>query len=148
MPILLLSLAAALFFLVYPNLVIQPKRFQGPHELQAALWVLRYQHIAEVLCAAAAVVALLVLLRTRRSRIRAVLPAVLVFLCTGLSFVNIYEVMFHPAGAPQFQSARETKLDAEEKVLAINAHAYPVRVLAYHHIVNDTEDGIPVAVTY
>jgi hypothetical protein len=37
-------------------------------------------------------------------------------------------------------------------VLAIrygdDARAYPVREMAYHHIVNDVVEGVPVAVTY
>ena len=45
--------------------------------------------------------------------------------------------MFHPAGAPAFQPARASKLDGDEKVLAVNAHAYPIRIISYHHIVND-----------
>lgn len=149
--LLLLALATALFFLGYPNYVIRPKRHQGAHELQYALFVLRYQHLVEIFCAAAAFIALVWLLRLNKTpgaRIRIIAAAAVVFLSAGLSFVNVYEVMFHPAGAPAFLSARDTKLDGDEKVLAINAHAYPVRSLAYHHIVNDTEDGIPIAVTY
>ncbi len=149
--LLLLALATALFFLVYPNLVIQPKRPQGAIELKVALWDLRHQHVAEIICALAAIAAVLMLLPTSRSRgqrMRVIAAAAVVFLCAGASFVNIYEILFHPAGAPAFQSARETKLDGDEKVLAVNAHAYPIRSLAYHHIVNDTEDGVPIAVTY
>jgi hypothetical protein len=29
-----------------------------------------------------------------------------------------------------------------------DARAYPVREMAYHHIVNDVVGGVPVAVTY
>lgn len=149
--LLFVTLATSLFFLVYPNYVIRPKRHQGADELRAALFALRYQRVAELICAAVALVALIWLLRsttTLRPRIRVIATAAVVFLCAGLSFINIYEIMFHPAGTPAFQSARDTKLDGDEKVLAVNAHAYPVRSLAYHHIVNDTEDGIPIAVTY
>ena len=43
-------------------------------------------------------------------------------------------------------------LDDDEPVLALqvgdDARAYPVQVLIWHEIVNDTLDGIPVAVTY
>ncbi len=141
--------AIALFSLVYPLYVIRPFRHQGAQELQAALFVLHWQHIVELVCAAAALVALAML----RLRIRTITVTALVLICAGLSFVNIFEVMFHPAGAPAFQSVRDTKLDGDEKVLAVNARAYPIRSISYHHIVNDTVvsqtgDGVPIAVTY
>lgn len=149
MPLLVASLAVAFFFLAYPLYVIRPFRHQGAHELQAALFVLRWQHLVEIVCACAALIALVVLLRTsRRSRAGAMTAAVLVLIGAALSFVNIFEIMFHPAGAPAFQSARASKLDGDEKVLAVNARAYPVRIISYHHIVNDTEGGVPIAVTY
>jgi hypothetical protein len=146
-----ISLAIAVFFLVYPNYVIRPQRPQGARELQAALFVLQYQHIVELLCALVALGAFLMYLRLkpgRRFRVGAIAGASVVFICAALSRVNIYELLFHPAGAPSFQDARETKLDGAEKVLAVNGRAYPIRSISYHHIVNDVEDGVPIAVTY
>jgi len=53
---------------------------------------------------------------------------------------------------PGFEAARQSKLDSGEMVLALSfnhdARAYPVREIAYHHIVNDVVGGVPVAVTY
>lgn len=148
---LLASAVAALFFLGYPNYVIRPKRPQGARELQLALATLHYQHSVELVCAGLALIALIWLIRSapsRGARVRNMAGAAIVFLCAGLSFVNIYEIMFHPAGAPGFQPARASKLDGDEKVLAVNARAYPIRSISYHHIVNDTEDGVPIVVTY
>ena len=43
-------------------------------------------------------------------------------------------------------------MDADDKVLAVkvgqHARAYPIRTMGYHHIVNDTVGGVPIAVTY
>jgi len=145
------ALTIAIFFLAYPNYVIRPRRHQGAKELQAALFVLQYQHLAELLCAAIALAALVFYLRSkpgRGPRTGAVAGTVVVLVCAALSRVNVFEVMFHPAGTPSFQSARETKLDGDEKVLAVNARAYPVRSISYHHIVNDLAGGVPIAVTY
>jgi hypothetical protein len=148
------TLAIALFFLLFPNYVIRPTRSQGPTELQAALFVLRFQHIAELLCAAFALASLVMYLRSKPpgSRIGAIAGAVVVFLCLALSRVNIYEVLFHPVGSPVFQSARDTRLDGDDYVLTVTqgrqARAYPIRTLAYHHIVNDQVGGVPIAVTY
>jgi hypothetical protein len=54
---------------------------------------------------------------------------------------------------PRFERAKAVDwLDAREPVLAFNlgadARAYPVRILIWHEIVNDTVDGVPVAITY
>lgn len=58
-----------------------------------------------------------------------------------------------PIDRPKFKPAREvTDIGAREPVivfpLGANARAYPLRVLMWHEIVNDTIDGQPVAVTY
>jgi hypothetical protein len=152
---LMASLAVALFFLGYPDYVIRPQRHQGARELQAALTILRFQHVAELLCAAVALVALLMYLRSaprRASLIGAIAAAVIVLVSAALSRVNIYEVMFHPAGAPAFASVRESKLNGSERVLAVaansDARGYPIRAIAYHHIVNDVAGGVPIVVTY
>jgi hypothetical protein len=29
-----------------------------------------------------------------------------------------------------------------------DTRAYPIREMAYHHVVNDVVDGVPIAVTY
>lgn len=69
-----------------------------------------------------------------------------------LARLNIYERMFHPLGAPQFQSARDSHVDKDDMVIAalINgrSRAYPIREMAYHHVVNDTVSGEPIVSTY
>jgi hypothetical protein len=54
---------------------------------------------------------------------------------------------------PQFESARDVEwLDDEEPVLSLTVNdetrAYPLQVMTWHEIVNDTVGGTPVAVTY
>jgi hypothetical protein len=54
---------------------------------------------------------------------------------------------------PKFLAADHVDfLEDEEPVLAIeigdDARAYPLQVMTWHEIVNDTVDGVPVAVTY
>jgi hypothetical protein len=54
---------------------------------------------------------------------------------------------------PKFVRAEAVEfLDDDEPVLAVEvgdeSRAYPVQVLIWHEIVNDTLDGVPVAVTY
>ncbi len=58
-----------------------------------------------------------------------------------------------PIDRPQFQPASANKdLTAKDPVISIkingDARAYPLRILIWHEIVNDTVGGKPVAVTY
>ena len=58
-----------------------------------------------------------------------------------------------PVDRPRFQPAGDVEwLDDDEPVLAFElegeARAYPVQILTWHEIVNDTVAGVPVAITY
>ena len=69
-----------------------------------------------------------------------------------LTHFNIFEKMFHPYDAPAFGSADKAPVDRDDMVLAVmlggHARAYPILSMGYHHIVNDTVGGVPIAVTY
>jgi hypothetical protein len=60
--------------------------------------------------------------------------------------------MFHPVPDARFESASASKLANGEMILAVrfgsDARAYPIREMAYHHVLNDVVNGVPVAVTY
>jgi hypothetical protein len=60
--------------------------------------------------------------------------------------------MFNPIKAAGFVPAREAHLDDKEMVMAVRigqqARAYPIVQMAYHHILNDTVDHVPIVVTY
>ena len=148
-------LAVSLACLAYPLYVIRPFRAQGVRELMVALTVMRYRPAIMAACAVFALVALAWYWRGMGSRLRRVASSagvLAVFAAALLSRVNVYELMFHPLDKPTFAPAEKTKLDGAEKVIAVgsgqSARAYPVRVMAYHHVVNDTLDGVPIAATY
>jgi hypothetical protein len=148
-------LAISLFFLAYPLYVIRPFRHQGPRELALALQILRFRPGVEMVCAVSALLAGFLYWRAEPKMLRklAVMFAVaLVILFTGLSRVNVYEIMFHPMGSPNFVSVTDTKLDGAEMVMAVHiagvARAYPIRIVSYHHIVNDVVGGVPIVATY
>ncbi len=66
--------------------------------------------------------------------------------------VNVYELMFHPLGPAQFEAAKDAHVDKDDMVIAVRvngeARAYPVREMAYHHVVNDTVGEEPIVSTY
>ena len=69
-----------------------------------------------------------------------------------MSRLNYFEWMFHPVDTAKFESESTSKLGAAEMILAVrygaDARAYPIREMAYHHILNDVVGGVPIAVTY
>jgi hypothetical protein len=153
--VMTICLVVSLFCLAYPMYVIRPFRFQGARELAIALVVLRYRTVVTALCAVAAIAALIPYWRAQHRWLRKISAAIAVLFVgafTWLSHVNVFELMFHPVGAPAVGPAAEAKLDGGEMVLAVQlqgeSRAYPVRSISYHHIVNDTVGGVPIVATY
>ena len=153
--ILLVCLAVSFACLAYPIYVIRPFRPQGPRELMLALAVTRFRPIVVLACAAAAVAALAWYWSSQRRlrlRIAASAGALVVIGIAVLTRINIYELMFHPLERSAFSAASKAKLDGDEMVITVQAdgaaRAYPIRILSYHHIVNDTLGGVPIVATY
>jgi hypothetical protein len=151
----LLVAVIGLAALIYPIYVIRPFRHQGARELTIALAVLRFRPEVEVLCVAAAMVLAVWYFRAQRRwlpRIFAGLATVLVAGFGVLSFINVYELMFHPLDRPSFRAGGSVKLDGDEQVISVRvnagARAYPIRSISYHHIVNDVVGGEPIVATY
>jgi Protein of unknown function (DUF3179) len=147
------AVVAAGFFFI-PFFIIRPFRHQSPSALALAM-ALRQRAPWATLAAALVCLMLLVLLWGTSDRWRRILLTsvmVVVTLATVMSRLNHFEWMFHPIDAPQFESASASKLGNGEMILAIrygdDARAYPIREMAYHHILNDVVEGVPVAVTY
>ena len=110
---------------------------------------------AGTILAAGAVLTLMWVLwgRTGRfQRIAMVVAGVLVLGAATMARMNYFEWMFHPVQQPGFEKADDAKLDPGEMVLTVSingdARAYPVREMAYHHIVNDVVGGVPIVATY
>jgi hypothetical protein len=87
------------------------------------------------------------------SRALAVLAITVTALGAWFARQNHFEWMFHPLPKPSYARADAVAfVDDADLVLAVErngeAVAYPVRQLAYHHLVQDTVGGVPVVVTY
>lgn len=156
-PMFWLCVCVAISFLVlaYPMYVIRPFRYQGSHELEAALLVTRVRPFLEIAFVIAGLALLALAWRQARgwvSKSAASVCALLVVVFAVLSHINVYELMFHPLDRPTFSAASKAKLDGGEEVIAIRvgiaARAYPIRSMSYHHIVNDILGGLPIVATY
>jgi Protein of unknown function (DUF3179) len=135
--------------------VIRPFRHQGARELTIALAVMRFRPEIEVLCVAAALLLAVWYFRAQPRwlpRIAAGIATVLVAGFGALSFINVYELMFHPLDRPSFRARGGVRLDGDEQVISVKvkaaARAYPIRSISYHHIVNDVVGGEPIVATY
>ncbi len=146
---LTLSLAAIL----YPAWVVQPFRAQGARELAIALTLIRFAPavtLAAAVCGILAVVAFW----PQRWIGRTASAAAVVLLLAGAVFarVDYFEWMFHPNPSPRFVPLAQAAIGADDMVLAAHfgneAHAYPIRFLAYHHVLNDVVGGVPLVATY
>jgi hypothetical protein len=87
------------------------------------------------------------------SRTLAVIAIAVTALGTWFARQNHFEWMFHPLPNPSYARADAAAfVDGGDLVLAIErngeAAAYPIRQLAYHHVVQDTVGGVPLVVTY
>jgi hypothetical protein len=149
---LLVLITFAWFFI--PAYIIQPFTYQSPRGLVVAMAIKQYAPWASILTAGTALLFAFLLWSRARwwGKALLVLGICLVSASVYMARVDYFEWMFHPVAAPGFATIPQTKLDDSEMVMAVSfngdARAYPIREMAYHHIVNDTVGGIPIEVTY
>lgn len=151
--LLSLSLVAALAVVFYPAWIIQPFRAQHPDQLRLALEMIRVAPVATLVALGAGLLAAFRLWGRGWKR-RAMVGAALGVLAAlaVLSRIDYFELMFHPDPSPRFVAAEQAPVDPDDMVLAVRAggqtRAYPVRLMAYHHLVNDVLGGVPLLPTY
>jgi hypothetical protein len=80
-------------------------------------------------------------------------PLVVTIGAAWLAWQNPFEWMFNPLAHPGFVPAPQASfVERGDLVLAVtldgDAAAYPIRQLAYHHVVNDRIGRTPAVVTY
>jgi hypothetical protein len=163
--LLVVSSLAAIGLFFIPALIIQPFKHQSAAGLS---WAMEIRQRSPWGTLAAALVCLPVALalwrrstgpigssnkwRNRSRKAGLVVVMMLVVFSTVMARLNYFEWMFHPVKSAQFDSEAASKLDQGEMVLAVkfgdDARAYPIREMAYHHILNDDVNGVPIAVTY
>ena len=145
---------ATLALVAYPMYVIRPFREQDPAALQRALWMLL--HNRPILFGLFCIVATPAVFVWKRSGWFAKLALGSAFCITLLAsvsaWINPYEHMFHPFGAPQYSSIERASLGPNDMVIAVTlggeSRAYGIREMGYHHIVNDRLHQLPIVVTY
>ena len=154
--VLLLEGALALVMVVVPVIKIHPFKPQTPEVLAMSYALRSWAPAATVLALVAALLLAVFLWRgSRKWWARAIIILLLVpaMAATWFARQNHFEWMFAPLSDPAYVSVSEADFVAgEEMVLAVevngDAVAYPIRQIAYHHVVQDTVGGVPVVATY
>ena len=72
---------------------------------------------------------------------------------TWLARQNHFEWMFNPLPTPAYAKAADASVvNGDDRLLAVKINgesvAYPIRLMGYHHVVEDTVGGTPIVATY
>ena len=151
---LLLLVVAAAALIAIPMREIRPFKPQTQAGVALAYACRRLAPWATVLAlAAGAALAAGMWRGARWSRALLVLALVPLAGAVWMSRQNVFEKMFAPLSNPRYARAIETGWVKDgDLVLGVErngeAVAYPVRQVAYHHVVMDEVGGVPVAATY
>ena len=152
--LLLIMAVTALAVVFIPAWVIQPFRPQSPDGLRVSFALKR---VAPVLTVTALLVCIALAVKlwrgARWSRIVLVILLVPPGVSAWFARQNHFEWMFNPLANAGYVRAEGAAFVAEaDLVMAVarngEAAAYPIRQLAYHHLVQDNVGGVPIVVTY
>ena len=148
--------AVAIAVVLVPMVLIQPFAPQTPGQIAAAFALRRWSPVLTLLLLVGAV---LLGARLWRSgprvlpRIAVVLAGLVVAASAWMARQDYFEWMFAPLPDARFVRAAQAAFVAPgDMVLAVaergDAVAYPVRQLAYHHLLNDAISDVPIVATY
>ena len=152
---LLAVVFACLACVIVPVWLIQPFKAQTARGVELSYWLRRWSPLITVADLLVALALVAYLWRGGRWWSRAASLVLLLPLAASAWFARqqYFEWMFRPlARAAHARAAEADFVKDDEMVLAVevngDAVAYPVRQLAYHHIVEDTVGGAALAATY
>ena len=153
---LLLSVAIALVVVVIPAWHIQPFRAQTQRGVELSYWLKSWSPVLTLLFTITACGLVVKLWRARPGMWRRLALSLLLIpacLATWFARQNHFEWMFAPISTIAYAKAGAAAfINDQDMVMAVeingDAVAYPVRQMAYHHVVNDVVGGRPITATY
>ncbi len=154
--LLVLLVVLSIALVIAPAWILNPFAPETSRGLQIAYTAKHEAPLITVAFVAAALMLVWSMWRHARSWWRKALMIVAVLLISGMAVLarqNHFEWMFAPLQDARFVRANEASfVDPGDMLLTVthnnDAAAYPVRQLAYHHIVHDSVGGVPLVVTY
>jgi hypothetical protein len=148
-------IVAVLVMVLTPVFLIMPFKAQTPRILQVSLTMRSWSPLFTVVAALLLLAFAVMLWRGGRwwSRIALVVLVLPALGATWLARQNHFEWMFNPLPNPAYAKAAEASfVNGDDRVLAVTiggeSVAYPIRIMAYHHVVDDTVGGTPIVATY
>ncbi len=147
---------AALAIVMTPAMLIVPFKPQTSRAVEISYLLKSWSPLATLLALIVSLALAVWLWRGKRSwwrRSLLVLSFVPLLASAWFARQNHFEWMFNPLKQTAFAKADQVKtVDDKDMVLAVaingEAVAYPVREMAYHHVVHDTVGGVPIVATY
>jgi len=144
-----------LVIVLTPVFLIMPFKAQTSRILEVSYLMRRWSPVVTVLASLLILTLSIKLWLGGRwwSRIVLVLLLVPVFGATWLARQNHFEWMFNPLPDPAYAKAADVSfVNDDDRVLSVmianEAVAYPIRLMGYHHVVQDTVGGTPIVATY
>jgi hypothetical protein len=151
---LLLIVLAGLTMVLLPVWIIQPFKPQSAGGLELSFALRRWAPLVTVIALILALLLVGLLMRGSRWWGKLILVLIILPLLASTWFArqNHFEWMFNPLSHSAYARPSEAAFVVDsDMVLAVEnngeAVAYPVRLMAYHHLVQDTVGGTPIVAT-
>jgi hypothetical protein len=152
---LFLLAAAMTAMIVIPVFLIMPFKTQTPRAIDTAYNLKRWSPLVTIFGFAVTLGLTVYLWRGGRwfKRTVMILLIALAGLWVWFARQNHFEWMFNPLPAAAYAPASDAAfVNDSDQVMAITVNnesvAYPVRAMAYHHVIGDTVGGVPIVATY
>jgi Protein of unknown function (DUF3179) len=153
--LLVVLVMAVVLIVLTPMYLIAPFKAQTPRVMEVSYVMKRWSPFLTI------VASLVILTLTIRlwlggrwwSRIILMILLLPVLGATWLARQNHFEWMFNPLPNPAYAKVAETTfVKDDERVMAVTlgeeSVAYPITLMAYHHVLGDTVGGTPIVATY
>ncbi len=153
--ILLVSVVIVLAIVATPVFLIMPFKAQTPRIMEISYLMRRWSPLLTLL-AVALMLTLTIGLWPRSRWWGRVVLVILLLPTLGFTWLarqNHFEWMFNPLPNPAYAKMSDAAfVNDDDRVLAVTiggeSVAYPIRIMAYHHLVDDTVGGTPIVATY
>ena len=153
---LLAIVLTAFAFIAIPVWLIKPFSPQTNQDIAFAFTLKSWSPVVTVLAAILSIGIAVWLWRNSKywwSKAPLIVPLFVVMTCVWFARQNHFEWMFNPLANASYAKVEQTDFVEDDDMLMTvelngESAAYPIRQMAYHHVVGDVVGGVPVTATY
>lgn len=153
--LLFVLVIAVVAIVLTPMYLIMPFKPQTPRIMAVSYFMRSWSPLLTIVASLVILALIIRLWLGGRWWSRAILVILLlpVLGATWLAQQNHFEWMFNPLPNPAYARIGEaTFVKDDERVMAVTVNgesvAYPITLMAYHHVLGDTVGGTPIVATY